>query len=56
MIYCSAVTGKEFEGEKEFFINGEWEERLEQWKTRQEKRGLLNKEEGKDDQGEDDYL
>jgi len=50
------VAGKEFEGEKEFFSNGEWEERLEQWKARQEKRGLLNKEEGKDEQVEDDYV
>lgn len=50
------MAGKEFEGEKEFFSNGEWEERLEQWKARQEKRGLLNKEEGKDEQVEDDYV
>ncbi|KAL9329004.1 hypothetical protein ACSQ67_004007 [Phaseolus vulgaris] len=53
---AGSVAGKEFEGEKEFFSNGEWEERLEQWKARQEKRGLLNKEEGKDEQVEDDYV
>lgn len=50
------MVGKEFEGDKEFYNNGEWEERLEKWKARQEENGLLNKEEGKDDQGEDDYL
>ncbi|KAG4999668.1 hypothetical protein JHK87_020740 [Glycine soja] len=53
---AGSVVGKEFEGEKEFFSNGEWEERLDKWKARQEKRDLQNKEEGKDDQGEDDYL
>ena len=56
LVCFSVVVGKEFEGEKEFFSNGEWEERLDKWKARQEKRDLQNKEEGKDDQGEDDYL
>lgn len=54
---CSIVTGKDFEGEKEFYSNAEWQERVEKWKVRQEKRGQLNKEDGKDDQvEEDDYL
>ena len=50
------VAGKDFEGDKEFYSNAVWKERVEKWKVRQEKRGLVNKEEGKDDQGEDDYL
>ena len=56
-MHYSLVAGKDFEGEKEFYSNAEWEERVEKWKARQEKRGLLNREEGKDDQAEDDdYL
>lgn len=54
LIYCSIVTGKDFDGDKDFYSNAEWQERVEKWKVRQEKRGLLNKEEGKEDQGEDD--
>lgn len=57
LVYCSIVAGKDFEGEKEFYSNAEWQERVEKWKVRQEKRGLLNKEDGKEDQvEEDDYL
>lgn len=57
LVYCSAVAGKDFEGDKDFYSNEEWQERVEKWKVRQEKRGLLNKEDGKEDQGEDDdYL
>jgi len=54
LIYCSIVTGKDFDGDKDFYSNAEWQERVEKWKVRQEKRGLLNKEDGKEDQGEDD--
>ncbi|MED6135796.1 Cellulose synthase A catalytic subunit 4 [UDP-forming] [Stylosanthes scabra] len=56
---AGSVIGKDFEGEKESYSNAEWEERVEKWKARQEKKGLLNKEEGKDNQAEeedDDYL
>ena len=57
VLYCFLVTGKDLEGEKEFYSNEEWQERVEKWKVRQEKRGLLNKEDGKEDQGEEDeYL
>lgn len=57
LVYCSVVAGKDFEGDKDFYSNAEWQERVEKWKVRQEKRGLLNKEDGKEDQGEeDDYL
>ena len=47
LLYCVIVTGKDFEGEKESYTNAEWQERVEKWKVRQEKKGLLNKEEGK---------
>lgn len=52
------VTGKDFEGEKEMYNNDEWKERVEKWKSRQEKRGLISKEDGGgNDQGEeDDFL
>ncbi|KAK7354769.1 hypothetical protein VNO80_20254 [Phaseolus coccineus] len=51
---AGSVAGKDFDGEKDFYSNAEWQERVEKWKVRQEKRGLLNKEDGKEDQGEDD--
>ncbi|KAL9314775.1 hypothetical protein ACSQ67_020227 [Phaseolus vulgaris] len=51
---AGSVTGKDFDGEKDFYSNAEWQERVEKWKVRQEKRGLLNKEDGKEEQGEDD--
>ncbi|PNX81760.1 cellulose synthase A catalytic subunit 4, partial [Trifolium pratense] len=54
---AGSVTGKDLEGDKEFLSNAEWQERVEKWKVRQEKRGLLNKEDGKEDPGEEDeYL
>ncbi|TKY72666.1 Cellulose synthase A catalytic subunit 4 of UDP-forming [Spatholobus suberectus] len=54
---AGSVAGKDFDGDKDFYSNAEWQERVEKWKVRQEKRGLLNKEDGKEDQGEDDdYL
>lgn len=34
----------------------EWEERLEKWKIRQEKRGLLSKEAVADGSEEDDFM
>lgn len=53
------VNGKDFEAEKEGYSNAEWKERIDKWKVRQEKRGLVNKDDGNNnnDQGdEDDYL
>lgn len=49
-----AVAGKEFEGEKEVYNNGEWNERVEKWKVKQEKRGFLGKDNGNKDRGDDD--
>ncbi|KAJ8749065.1 hypothetical protein K2173_013672 [Erythroxylum novogranatense] len=52
-----SVAGKDFEGEKDLYSNSEWKERVEKWKVRQEKRGLVNKDDGGNDPGdEDDYL
>ncbi|KAG6658842.1 cellulose synthase A catalytic subunit 4 [UDP-forming]-like [Carya illinoinensis] len=54
---AGSVAGKDFEGEKEVFSNAEWKERVEKWKVRQEKRGLVSKDDGNNDQGDDDdYL
>lgn len=44
--------------QKEIYSNSEWKERVEKWKTRQEKRGLVTKLDdggGNDPQGDDDY-
>ncbi|KAL8139138.1 hypothetical protein V2J09_005139 [Rumex salicifolius] len=40
---AGSLVGKEFEGEKELYGNAEWKERMEKWKARQEKKGLVNK-------------
>lgn len=52
------VVGKDFEAEKETYTNSEWKERVDKWKTRQEKRGLLSKgdDSGNDQGDEDEYL
>ncbi|KAJ9176480.1 hypothetical protein P3X46_011789 [Hevea brasiliensis] len=53
----SVAGGKEIEAEREMYSNAEWEERVEKWKIRQEKRGLVGKDDGGNDQGEEDeYL
>lgn len=54
-----AVAGKDLEGE---YDNGEWKERMEKWKSRQEKRGLITKasdgghDHKQDDDEDDDFL
>ncbi|XP_021888576.1 cellulose synthase A catalytic subunit 4 [UDP-forming] [Carica papaya] len=54
---AGSVTGKDFDAEKETYTSAEWKDRVEKWKVRQEKRGLVNKDNGPNDQGdEDDYL
>lgn len=52
------VNGKDFEGEKEIYGNSdEWKERVEKWKIRQEKKGLVSTHEAENDQAEeDDFL
>ncbi|XP_021659889.2 cellulose synthase A catalytic subunit 4 [UDP-forming] isoform X3 [Hevea brasiliensis] len=53
----SVAGGKEIEAEREMYSNAEWKERVEKWKVRQEKRGLVSKDDGGNDQGEEDeYL
>ncbi|KAG0477549.1 hypothetical protein HPP92_012268 [Vanilla planifolia] len=53
-----SVAGKDLEAEREMEADVEWRERLERWKTRQEKRGLVDKEEDDKDEREieDDYM
>ncbi|XP_043719473.1 cellulose synthase A catalytic subunit 4 [UDP-forming] [Telopea speciosissima] len=56
---AGSIAGKDFEGDKDLENNDEWKERVEKWKAKQEKRGLVSKEDGGgNDQGEeeDDYL
>ncbi|KAJ8431241.1 hypothetical protein Cgig2_028631 [Carnegiea gigantea] len=48
------MNGKDFEGEKEAYSSLEWKERVEKWKTKQEKKGLVNTYEAQNDQGEED--
>lgn len=50
------VTGKDLEDDqKDAYSNSEWKERVEKWKTRQEKRGLMSKhDDGGNDQGDED--
>lgn len=57
-IWVCAVAGKDLEGEKDAESNVEWKERVEKWKARQEKRGLVSKEDGTGDDhdAEDDIL
>ncbi|KAM1795564.1 hypothetical protein ACFX11_035895 [Malus domestica] len=52
-----SVVGKDFEGEKDELSNAEWKDRVEKWKVRQAKKGLVSKDGENDDQGlEDDFL
>ncbi|XP_010556863.1 PREDICTED: cellulose synthase A catalytic subunit 4 [UDP-forming] isoform X2 [Tarenaya hassleriana] len=54
---AGSVAGKEFDAEKDGYTSAEWKERVEKWKQRQEKRGLVTKEDKSNDQAEeDDYL
>lgn len=36
------------------YSNVEWKERVEKWKAKQEKGGLVSKDDGGDDQGDED--
>ncbi|KAE8672089.1 Cellulose synthase A catalytic subunit 7 [Hibiscus syriacus] len=54
---AGSIAGKDLEGEKEMYGSAEWKERVEKWKVRQEKRGLIsNDNAGNDFPEEDDYL
>ncbi|CAI9107563.1 OLC1v1006946C1 [Oldenlandia corymbosa var. corymbosa] len=55
----SVAPGKEEleDDQKETYSSSEWKERVDKWKTRQEKRGLVSKfdNEGNDPNGDEDY-
>ncbi|RVW53591.1 Cellulose synthase A catalytic subunit 4 [Vitis vinifera] len=53
---AGSVAGKDFEGEKDIYNNDEWKDRVEKWKTRQEKKGLISKDGGNDPGDDDDFL
>ncbi|KAF6156248.1 hypothetical protein GIB67_030251 [Kingdonia uniflora] len=53
---AESITGKDFDGEKEIYSNVEWKERVDKWKAKQEKRGLVNKEGGGNEQEEEDDI
>ncbi|KAM7253870.1 hypothetical protein ACFE04_031552 [Oxalis oulophora] len=55
--YAGSVTGKDFDPEKDVYGSAEWKERVDKWKVRQEKKGLVSKDTGNNDQDEeDDYI
>jgi cellulose synthase A len=54
-----AVAGKELETEREMEGSMEWKERIDKWKTKQEKRGKLNRDNSDDeddDKNDDEYM
>jgi cellulose synthase A len=53
------VAGKELETEREMEGSMEWKERIDKWKTKQEKRGKLNRDNSDDeddDKNDDEYM
>ncbi|XP_039030854.1 cellulose synthase A catalytic subunit 4 [UDP-forming]-like [Hibiscus syriacus] len=55
---AGSTAGKDLEGDKEIYGSSEWKERVEKWKVRQEKRGLVSNYDAGNDQveEEEDYL
>lgn len=53
-----AVAGKDLEAEREMEGSMEWKDRIDKWKTKQEKRGKLNHDDSDDDddKNEDEYM
>jgi cellulose synthase A len=49
-----SVLGKDFEAERDGYTDAEWKERVDKWKARQEKRGLVTKGEQTNEDKEDD--
>lgn len=49
------VAGKDVDME-EMYGNAEWKERVEKWKAKQEKKGLVSKEDGDHGQDEEDDI
>ncbi|KAJ3682391.1 hypothetical protein LUZ60_014964 [Juncus effusus] len=54
--FSGSVAGKDLEAEREMEGNMEWKERIDKWKTRQEKRGLLHKGDSDEETNDDDYM
>ncbi|KAJ0967529.1 hypothetical protein J5N97_024446 [Dioscorea zingiberensis] len=55
---AGSVVGKDLDAERDMEGNLEWKDRVEKWKAKQEKRGLISKDDGGNDQDneEDDVL
>ncbi|VAH04132.1 unnamed protein product [Triticum turgidum subsp. durum] len=57
--FGGSVAGKELEAEREMEGSMEWKERIDKWKTKQEKRGKLNRDnsdDDDDDKNDDEYM
>ncbi|XP_047063083.1 cellulose synthase A catalytic subunit 7 [UDP-forming]-like [Lolium rigidum] len=57
--FGGSVAGKELETEREMEGSMEWKERIDKWKTKQEKRGKLNRDNSDDeddDKNDDEYM
>ncbi|KAJ1693997.1 hypothetical protein LUZ63_010695 [Rhynchospora breviuscula] len=52
--FSGSVAGKDLEAEREMEGNMEWKDRIEKWKLKQEKRGLLHKGDGGSDEENND--
>lgn len=55
-----SVAGKDLEAERELEGNLEWKDRIEKWKAKQDKNGVVNKDDAENDEENnddaDDYL
>ncbi|GAB2281812.1 Cellulose synthase A catalytic subunit 4 [UDP-forming] [Dionaea muscipula] len=51
---AESVAGNDLEGEQQEYSNAEWKDRVEKWKTTQEKKGRVNKYDAGNDQSEED--
>ncbi|KAJ1295263.1 hypothetical protein BS78_01G210200 [Paspalum vaginatum] len=52
--FTGSVAGKDLEAEREMEGSMEWKDRIDKWKTKQEKRGKLNHDDSDDD--DDEYM
>ncbi|KAH7691046.1 Cellulose synthase (UDP-forming) protein [Dioscorea alata] len=51
---AGSVAGKDLDADRELEGNLEWKDRVEKWKAKQEKRGLISKDDGGDNDNEED--
>uniref|UniRef100_A0A0E0BBH2 Cellulose synthase n=2 Tax=Oryza TaxID=4527 RepID=A0A0E0BBH2_9ORYZ len=56
--FTGSVAGKDLEQEREMEGGMEWKDRIDKWKTKQEKRGKLNRDDSDDDddKNDDEYM